>query len=196
MRELAREAGLVTHAKKDSTGICFIGERDFRAFLAQYIPAQAGEIVTPDGVVIGEHQGVMYYTLGQRQGLGIGGRRDADGQPWYVVGKDLTTRRLIVAQGNSNQWLDSRRLHAEEASWTAGSAPTDGLRCTAKTRYRQTDQACTLEFADGGLKVHFDEAQRAVTPGQSIVFYAGEECLGGAVIAATDAPYGGLSAQG
>ncbi|WP_257384865.1 tRNA 2-thiouridine(34) synthase MnmA [Tahibacter caeni] len=196
VRELAREAGLATHAKKDSTGICFIGERDFRAFLAQYIPAQAGEIATPEGAVLGTHQGVMYYTLGQRQGLGIGGRRDADGQPWYVVGKDIARRRLIVAQGNSNHWLDSRRLRANEASWTAGRPPPDGLRCTAKTRYRQADQSCTLEFAGDGLMVHFDVAQRAVTPGQSIVFYDGEECLGGAVIAATDAPYGGLAAQG
>ncbi|WP_386066247.1 tRNA 2-thiouridine(34) synthase MnmA [Tahibacter sp. UC22_41] len=196
VRELAREAGLVTHAKKDSTGICFIGERDFRAFLAQYIPAQAGEIVTPDGAVVSTHQGVMYYTLGQRQGLGIGGRRDADGQPWYVVGKDIERRRLIVAQGNSNHWLDSRRLRAGEASWTAGRPPATGLRCTAKTRYRQNDQLCTLEFAGDDLMVHFDAAQRAVTPGQSIVFYDGEECLGGAVIAATDAPYGGLAAQG
>jgi tRNA-uridine 2-sulfurtransferase len=193
VRELAREAGLVTHAKKDSTGICFIGERDFRAFLAQYIPAQAGDIVTTEGTAIGTHQGVMYYTLGQRQGLGIGGRRDADGQPWYVVGKDLDRRQLIVAQGNSNHWLDSHRLRASETSWTAGVRPRDGLRCTAKTRYRQADQACTLDFSGDDLMVVFDEAQRAVTPGQSVVFYAGEECLGGAIIAATDAPYGGLT---
>lgn len=192
VRELAREAGLVTHAKKDSTGICFIGERDFRSFLAQYIPAQAGEIRTPDGRVLGEHQGVMYYTLGQRQGLGIGGRRDSGGDPWYVVGKDVARKILLVAQGNSNQWLDSRLLRAEEASWTLGQPPPSGYRCTAKTRYRQADQACTLEFAAAGLMVHFDDPQRAVTPGQSIVFYQGEECLGGAIIAATDAPYGGL----
>lgn len=196
VRELARSAGLVTHAKKDSTGICFIGERDFREFLAQYIPAQAGDIVTPDGTVVGAHAGVMYYTLGQRQGLGIGGRRDAGSMPWYVVGKDLLRRRLIVAQGNDNHWLGSRRLRATEASWTAGEPPPAGLRCTAKTRYRQVDQACTLDFSGDDLMVVFDEAQRAVTPGQSVVFYVGEECLGGAVIAATDAPYGGLATQG
>ncbi len=195
VRELAREAGLVTHAKKDSTGICFIGERDFRSFLARYIPAQAGDIVTPEGEVVGRHQGVMYYTLGQRQGLGIGGRRDTDGQPWYVVGKDLEHRRLIVAQGNANQWLDSRQLRASEASWTAGARPRGGLRCTAKTRYRQADQHCTLDFSGDDLMVVFDEPQRAVTPGQSVVFYSGEECLGGAVIAATDAPYGGLASR-
>ena len=195
VRELAREAGLITHDKKDSTGICFIGERDFREFLSQYIPAQAGEIRTPQGTVLGTHQGTMYYTLGQRQGLGIGGRRDADGQPWYVVGKDVERRHLYVAQGNSNHWLDSRTLQATDASWTAGLPPADGLRCSAKTRYRQPDQACRLEFRGDGLMVHFDAPQRAVTPGQSIVFYTGEECLGGAVIAATDAPYGGL-AQG
>ncbi|TDR40720.1 tRNA (5-methylaminomethyl-2-thiouridylate)-methyltransferase [Tahibacter aquaticus] len=192
VRELAREAGLVTHAKKDSTGICFIGERDFRAFLAQYIPAQAGEIRTADGTLLGQHQGVMYYTLGQRQGLGIGGRRDAGSEPWYVVGKNVADKILYVAQGNSNHWLDSSRLRASEASWTAGSPPPDGFRCTAKTRYRQTDQPCTLEFAVDGLMVTFDTAQRAVTPGQSIVFYREEECLGGAIIDATDAPYGGL----
>ncbi|MCQ4166289.1 tRNA 2-thiouridine(34) synthase MnmA [Tahibacter harae] len=195
VRELAREAGLATHDKKDSTGICFIGERDFREFLSQYIPAQAGEIRTPQGAVLGTHQGTMYYTLGQRQGLGIGGRRDADGQPWYVVGKDVEQRHLYVAQGNSNHWLDSRSLRASDASWTAGAPPADGLRCSAKTRYRQPDQACRLEFRGDGLMVYFDAPQRAVTPGQSIVFYTGEECLGGAVIAATDAPYGGL-AQG
>jgi tRNA-uridine 2-sulfurtransferase len=196
VRELAREAGLVTHAKKDSTGICFIGERDFRAFLAQYIPAQAGEIHTPEGKPVGSHDGIMYYTLGQRQGLGIGGRRDAGGEPWYVIGKDIARRVLYVAQGNSNHWLDARRLRASEASWTAGSPPPQGFHCTAKTRYRQADQPCRLEFGPDGLMVNFETPQRAVTPGQSVVFYAGEECLGGAIIDATDAPYGGLTAQG
>lgn len=194
VRELARAAALPTHAKKDSTGICFIGERDFRAFLAQYIPAQPGQMRTPDGRLVGEHQGAMYYTLGQRQGLGIGGRKDAAGEPWYVVGKNVERNELVVAQGNANRWLDSRRLVADDASWTAGRVPAGEFRCTAKTRYRQADQACTVRVDGDRIDVVFDEAQRAVTPGQSVVLYDGEECLGGAVIDATDAPYGGLAA--
>ena len=192
VRDMAREAALPTHAKKDSTGICFIGERDFRQFLTQYIPARAGEMRSPDGRLIGEHQGVMYYTLGQRNGLGIGGRQNADGAPWYVVGKDVAKNILIVAQGCENEWLLSRRLIAEVPAWVAGSPPAATFRCTAKTRYRQHDQACVVSVRDDQLDVTFDEPQRAVTPGQSVVFYDGEECLGGAVIAATDAAYGGL----
>lgn len=193
VRELARAAALPTHAKKDSTGICFIGERDFRGFLAQYIPARPGEMRTPDGALVGEHQGAMYYTLGQRNGLGIGGRQGASGEPWYVVGKDVAANRLYVAQGNTNHWLDSRVLRGEPPTWVAGHAPAAHFRCTAKTRYRQADQACEVRVLDAGLEVRFDTPQRAVTPGQSVVFYDGEVCLGGAVIAATDAPYGGLS---
>ncbi|HVJ63422.1 MAG TPA: tRNA 2-thiouridine(34) synthase MnmA [Tahibacter sp.] len=194
VRELARLATLPTHAKKDSTGICFIGERDFRAFLSQYLPAQPGPMRTPDGRHVGEHQGAMYYTLGQRQGLGIGGLKDAAGEPWYVVGKDVAANELVVAQGNANRWLDSYRLVADETTWTAGRAPAAEFRCTAKTRYRQADQACTVCSDGDRLEVRFDDAQRAVTPGQSVVLYDGEECLGGAVIGATDAPYGGLAA--
>ena len=192
VRELAREAALPTHAKKDSTGICFIGERDFRSFLAQYIPARSGEMRTPNGELIGEHQGVMYYTLGQRNGLGIGGRHGASGEAWYVVGKDVAANVLYVAQGGENHWLYSRRLLTETPSWVAGTAPSDHFRCTARTRYRQSDQACVVSVRDDGLEVCFDEPQRAVTPGQSVVLYDGDACLGGAVIAATDAPYGGL----
>ena len=192
VRELAREAALPTHAKKDSTGICFIGERDFRSFLAQYIPARSGEMRTPAGELIGEHQGVMYYTLGQRNGLGIGGRHGASGEAWYVVGKDVATNVLYVAQGGENHWLYSRRLLTETPSWVAGTTPSDHFRCTARTRYRQSDQACVVSVRDDGLEVCFDEPQRAVTPGQSVVLYDGDACLGGAVIAATDAPYGGL----
>ncbi|EIL91645.1 tRNA 2-thiouridine(34) synthase MnmA [Rhodanobacter spathiphylli] len=192
VRELAREAGLPTHAKKDSTGICFIGERDFRGFLSQYIPARPGEIRSPDGELIGEHDGVMYYTLGQRNGLGIGGRHGAGSEPWYVVGKDVAANVLYVAQGGENRWLHSRRLRSEAATWVDGHAPAHEFRCTARTRYRQTDQACTVSVTTGGLDISFDEAQRAVTPGQSVVLYDGEVCLGGAVIAATDAAYGGL----
>jgi tRNA-specific 2-thiouridylase len=193
VRQIAREAGLQTHDKKDSTGICFIGERDFREFLGQYIPARTGEMRTPDGKLIGEHNGVMYYTLGQRSGLRIGGRRDASSEPWYVVGKNVADNILFVAQGNETQWLHSSRLHAVELSWTRGIAPSPEFPCTAKTRYRQADQACRVEIGASGCTVQFDEPQRAVTQGQSIVFYAGEECLGGGVIDATDAPYGGMA---
>jgi len=193
VRRLAREAGLPTHDKKDSTGICFIGERNFREFLGQYIPAQRGEIRTPDGKRIGEHDGTMYYTLGQRSGLGIGGRHDAGGEPWYVVGKDVAANVLFVAQGNATAWLDSTRLSASELSWTTGSPPAAEFSCTAKTRYRQPDQACRVQMRDDGCMVEFESPQRAVTPGQSVVFYRDDECLGGGVIDATDAPYGGLS---
>jgi tRNA-specific 2-thiouridylase len=192
VRELAREAALPTHAKKDSTGICFIGERDFRSFLAQYLPARPGEMRTPDGELIGEHQGVMYYTLGQRNGLGIGGRHGASGEAWYVVGKDVPTNVLYVAQGGENRWLFSQRLQTEAPNWVAGRAPSAEFRCTARTRYRQSDQGCLVSVRDDGLDIRFDEPQRAVTPGQSVVLYDGEVCLGGAVIAATDAPYGSL----
>jgi tRNA-specific 2-thiouridylase len=192
VREMAREAALPTHAKKDSTGICFIGERDFRGFLSQYIPARPGEMRTPDGELIGEHQGVMYYTLGQRNGLGIGGRHGASGEAWYVVGKDVAANVLYVAQGGENHWLYSQRLQSETPTWVDGAAPSAHFRCTARTRYRQSDQACEVSVLDAGLEVRFDEPQRAVTPGQSVVLYDGEVCLGGAVIAATDAPYGGL----
>ncbi|HTH67091.1 MAG TPA: tRNA 2-thiouridine(34) synthase MnmA [Rhodanobacter sp.] len=192
VREMARAAALPTHAKKDSTGICFIGERDFRGFLSQYIPARPGEMRTPDGELIGEHQGVMYYTLGQRNGLGIGGRHGASGEAWYVVGKDVAANVLYVAQGGENHWLYSQRLQSEAPTWVDAAAPAAQFRCTARTRYRQADQACMVSVTDVGLEVRFDEPQRAVTPGQSVVLYDGEVCLGGAVIAATDAPYGGL----
>jgi tRNA-specific 2-thiouridylase len=192
VREMARAAALPTHAKKDSTGICFIGERDFRSFLAQYIPARPGEMRTPEGDLIGEHQGVMYYTLGQRNGLGIGGRHGASGEAWYVVGKDVAANLLYVAQGGENHWLYSQRLRTEAPSWVAGTAPAVAFRCTARTRYRQTDQGCTVRVLEDGLEVRFDVPQRAVTPGQSAVLYDDEVCLGGAVISATDAAYGGL----
>jgi len=202
VRALARRAGLPTHAKKDSTGICFIGERDFRSFLSRYIPARPGEMRTPEGTLIGAHQGVMYYTLGQRNGLGIGGRRGASGEAWFVVGKDVAANILVVAQGGENHWLHSRRLRTEPVHWIAGAPPADEFRCTARTRYRQSDQDCEVcvgadgteagGIEAGGVEVRFDDPQRAVTPGQSVVFYAGEVCLGGAVIVATDAAYGGL----
>jgi tRNA-specific 2-thiouridylase len=192
VRDMAREAALPTHAKKDSTGICFIGERDFRQFLTQYIPARPGEMRSPEGRLIGEHQGVMYYTLGQRNGLGIGGRQGASGEAWYVVGKDVAANVLYVAQGGESQWLHSQRLLAESPTWVAGRPPAAEFRCTAKTRYRQNDQGCVVSVSDDQIEVRFDDPQRAVTPGQSVVFYDREECLGGAVISATDAAYGGL----
>ena len=189
VRRIAREAALPTHAKKDSTGICFIGERDFREFLARYLPAKPGEIRDPQGRVVGEHPGVFYFTLGQREGLHIGGVRGREAAPWYVVGKDVSTNVLVVDQGSDSPHLLSRELWSEAAHWIAGAPPAAGFACTAQTRYRQQDEACEVGVQeDGSLRVRFTRPQRAVTPGQSLVLYAGEECLGGAVIAGTDAP--------
>lgn len=183
VRRLAEEAGLLTHNKKDSTGICFIGEKDFGQFLSRFLPAQPGAIVTPEGTQLGAHQGLMYYTLGQRKGLGIGGRQDADESPWFVVGKRLVQNELVVAQGHNHPLLFSRQLRAVELNWIRGTAPACPLRLTAKTRYRQTDQACTLvSVEDDHCSVIFDAPQRAMTPGQAVVFYQGEECLGGGTI--------------
>lgn len=192
VRRLAREACLPTYDKKDSTGICFIGERDFREFLSHYLPAQPGAMQTPDSTAIGTHQGLMYYTLGQRQGLGIGGRNDSSGAPWYVVGKDVVNNVLYVDQGQESRWLVSTRLIADQLSWVAGNAPAHEFVCSAKTRYRQPDQICHVRINGENCEVHFDVPQRAVTPGQSVVFYRDEECLGGGIINATDAPFGGL----
>ncbi|MCL6445457.1 MAG: tRNA 2-thiouridine(34) synthase MnmA [Alicyclobacillus sp.] len=182
VRRIAAEAGLATATKKDSTGICFIGERNFRAFLKQYLPAQPGEIRALDGSLKGTHDGLMYYTIGQRHGLRIGG--SGTGEPWFVVDKDLANNVLYVAQGHDHPRLYSDGLAASEVHWVAGDPPAHGtLRCTAKCRYRQPDQAATVEFAPGGLcQVWFDAPQRAITPGQSVVFYDGEVCLGGAII--------------
>ena len=189
VRRMARDANLPTAAKKDSTGICFIGERDFRTFLGRYLPARTGEMRTPSGQVIGSHSGVFYYTLGQREGLDIGGLRGFQPAPWYVVGKDVADNVLYVDQGHDSPWLQSTRLTSEVAHWVAGAPPADRFQCTAQTRYRQADQPCEVRVGDNGtLEVRFDRPQRAVTPGQSVVFYDGDECLGGAVIAATDAP--------
>ncbi len=190
VRALAATHGLRTAEKKDSTGICFIGERDFREFLSRYLPAKTGEMRTPDGTRIGEHPGVFYFTLGQREGLNIGGVRGRPQAPWFVVGKDIERNLLYVDQGHDSPWLQSRVLHSEEAHWVAGSPPATRFPCTAQTRYRQPDEACEVEvLGDGRLVVRFARPQRAVTPGQSVVLYDGDNCLGGAVIASTDAPF-------
>jgi tRNA-specific 2-thiouridylase len=189
VRRIAAAAGLPTAAKKDSTGICFIGERDFRAFLSRYLPAQPGEIRTPDGAVVGSHPGVFYFTLGQREGLAIGGVRGRPQAPWFVVGKDIGRNLLYVDQGHDSPWLQSRALRSEPAHWIAGAPPGARFSCTAQTRYRQPDEACEVALRDdGSVDVRFARPQRAVTPGQSVVFYDGDICLGGAVIASTDAP--------
>lgn len=178
VRRIARAAGLPNHDRKDSTGICFIGERDFKEFLGRYLPAQAGEILALNGEFKGRHDGAMYFTIGQRHGLGIGG----PGEPWYVVGKDLERNTLYVAQGADHPALYSRGLTASKLHWIAGVPPRN-RRLSAKTRYRQSDQACLLvDLAGLDARVEFDTPQRAVTPGQSVVFYDGEECLGGGVI--------------
>lgn len=183
VRALARKAGFVTHDKKDSTGICFIGERPFRDFLRRYLPQQPGEIRTPEGKSIGTHEGVFYYTLGQRQGLGIGGVRDAHQEPWYVVGKDLGENIVYVAQGHDHPLLYSNSLVASDVHWIAGQPPAVPLSCTAKTRYRQPDQTCVVEGrTDRRVMVRFAEKQRALTPGQYVVFYDGDLCLGGGII--------------
>ena len=184
VRRIAREAGLPNHAKRDSTGICFIGERPFREFLSRYLPRDPGPMLTPEGVRVGEHQGLMYYTIGQRQGLGIGGRRGDSGEPWYVAGKELGSNTLTVVQGHDHPLLLRRALEAGDASWISGKAPVNGaVLLGAKTRYRQSDAACNLEpAANDGFSLDFAAPQWAVTPGQSAVLYRGEECLGGGVI--------------
>ena len=182
VRRIAEQHGLATHSKKDSTGICFIGERRFKDFLQQYLPAQPGAIEDESGRVIGTHSGLMYHTIGQRQGLGIGGVQGAGDEPWFVVGKDLERNVLRVAQGTENPLLYTNFLQAGQAHWINGAMPDNPLRCTAKTRYRQSDQACLVTQVDDRLHVLFDQPQRAVTPGQSVVFYQGETCLGGGVI--------------
>ena len=195
VRRIAEQYDLATAKKKDSTGICFIGERRFKDFLQQYLPAQKGDIYTDDGKKIGTHDGLMYYTLGQRGGIGIGGVKDRDEAPWFVLHKDLDNNRLIVGQGHDHPMLQSTELTAYKLDWVV-DAPTQlftaqGYRCTAKTRYRQPDQACTvfaLDETGDTIKVVFDEPQRAVTPGQSCVFYRDDICLGGGVIQTIDAP--------
>ena len=197
VREIAAQIGLPNAKKKDSTGICFIGERPFRDFLNRYLPTKPGPMKTPDGTVVGEHVGLAFYTLGQRKGIGLGGSRDGSGEPWFVARKDMASNTLYVVQGHDHPWLLSATLDAEDLSWVAGEPPAQGLHCAAKTRYRQTDALCEVVRADASaLTLSFVEAQWAVTPGQSAVLYDGEVCLGGGIIAAatpaaprdTDAP--------
>jgi tRNA-uridine 2-sulfurtransferase len=185
VRAIALEHDLATARKKDSTGICFIGERRFKDFLQQYLPARPGDILSLDGEYLGRHQGLMYHTIGQRQGLGIGGLANHSDAPWYVVDKDLDHNVLLVAQGNDHPALFKSTLLASEILWVSARAPQLPLQCTAKVRYRQPDQACTIHAEGEAYRVEFARPQRAVTPGQSVVFYLGERCLGGGVIERT-----------
>ncbi len=189
VRSMAKSAGFLVHDKKDSTGICFIGERNFKEFLGKYIDANAGEIHTVDGRVIGSHDGLMFHTLGQRQGLGIGGVRGCPDGPWYVLHKDLENNILYAGQGHDHPWMLSGKLLASQLSWVSGKAPEPGTKLNAKVRYRQADQACRVTAVDKHqLELHFYDEQRAVTPGQSVVLYDGEDCLGGGIIDWADSP--------
>ncbi|MDW9425199.1 tRNA 2-thiouridine(34) synthase MnmA, partial [Yersinia enterocolitica] len=183
VRRIAEQLELVTAKKKDSTGICFIGERKFRDFLGRYLPAQPGPIMTVDGQHVGEHQGLMYHTLGQRKGLGIGGTKEGGDDPWYVVDKDVANNILLVAQGHEHPRLMSVGLIAQQLHWVDREPVTAAFRCVVKTRYRQQDIPCTVTpLDDERVEVRFDEPVAAVTPGQSAVFYQGEVCLGGGII--------------
>jgi len=182
VRRIAEKAGFVTHNKKDSTGICFIGERKFKDFLQQFLPAQPGKIKTLDDKIVGKHHGLMYYTLGQRKGLGIGGVKNATEEPWFSVKKDLDKNVLYVAQGEHPS-LYHTHLSASQLTWCNGEMPQLPLQCKAKVRYRQPDQQCTIHsIQNDSATISFNEAQRAITPGQSIVFYNDDNCLGGGII--------------
>jgi tRNA-specific 2-thiouridylase len=184
VRRMAHERALPVHDKRDSTGICFIGERPFAEFLAQYLPAHPGDIETPEGRKLGSHRGLMYYTLGQRQGLEVGGVRGASEKPWYVATKDLARNVLVVVQDHEHPLLLANEITTEPAQWIGVRAPAAAFDCTVKTRYRQADQSCRVEaLPDGRCVIRTEQPQRAVTPGQSAVIYSGETCLGGAIIA-------------
>ncbi|MFT8388599.1 MAG: tRNA 2-thiouridine(34) synthase MnmA [Lentilactobacillus hilgardii] len=187
VREIARKAGLATADKKDSVGICFIGEKNFKQFLGHYLPATPVKMMTVDGEVKGQHDGLMYYTIGQRRGLGIGGD-GVDNQPWFVVGKDLKKNILYVGKGYHNELLYADYLEASDIHWVNNLDRGQDFHCTAKFRYRQKDTGVTVHLSDDGQKVRvdFDAPVRAITPGQAVVFYDGEECLGSAII---DAAY-------
>ncbi len=181
VRRIAEQNGLATATKKDSTGICFIGERNFREFLLKYIPAKKGKIMTYDGKILGEHLGLMYYTIGQRRGLGIGGQKGDDGSRWFVIEKDLKNNILYVAHGAEDR-LYSKGLMMKEANWIPSIPKNKDFECTAKFRYRQPEQKCTVHISDGEITVDFAEKQRAITEGQFAVFYLGDKCIGGGVI--------------
>ena len=184
IRDIAQQIGLVTHAKKDSTGICFIGEKRFKSFLKEFILAKPGEIKNMDGTVIGTHDGLMFYTLGQRQGLGIGGLQNASEEPWYVVDKDVANNTLYIAQGSQHPMLFAQGLICGPIHWLADCQEQLPLTCYAKTRYRQAEQACMISPQDAEQQhyIMFSSPQRAVTPGQYVVFYDKNQCLGGATI--------------
>jgi tRNA-specific 2-thiouridylase len=186
VRSIAEKAGLITHNKKDSTGICFIGERKFKDFLGQYLPAKPGIIESAEGKAIGHHDGLMYHTLGQRKGLRIGGLADAGEEPWYVVEKDLLRNVLIVGQGQDHPRLFSKGLIANQLHWVDRTELTESINCTVKTRYRQHDVECNVtpikDSTSGEYRIDFAEQQSSVTPGQSVVFYQGDVCLGGGII--------------
>ena len=183
LRALAKKAGFDNHRKKDSTGICFIGERKFTEFLQRYLPTQPGDMVTPEGQYIGKHQGLMYYTLGQRQGLGVGGVKNAPDEPWYVLDKDLENNKLIIGQGHDHPLMLHNTLEANQFDWCSNQVLTETIHCTAKTRYRQADQPCkVIPLGNDRCRVIFDLPQRAITPGQSVVFYQDDVCLGGGII--------------
>ncbi|MBL4911183.1 MAG: tRNA 2-thiouridine(34) synthase MnmA [Alteromonadaceae bacterium] len=195
VRAIAEKAGLITHNKKDSTGICFIGERKFKDFLGQYLPAQPGIIESAEGVEVGKHDGLMYHTLGQRKGLRIGGLATAGEEPWYVVDKDMQRNVLIVGQGHNHPRLFSKGLLADQLHWVNRQAISKPFKCTVKTRYRQNDVACTVTPITNGagntekskkneneFKIDFEQPQSSVTPGQSVVFYQDDVCLGGGII--------------
>jgi tRNA-specific 2-thiouridylase len=193
VRQLARDAGLDVHGKKDSTGLCFIGERPFNEFLRRYVQSEPGMMETVDGEHVGEHQGLAFYTIGQRQGLGLGGRAGSSGEPWYVASKDMNRNALIVVQGKHHRALWCPRLMADSAHWISGSAPAAPFACLARLRHRQPLQPCRITVIESSrIQVVFDAPQFAATPGQSITFYEGDECLGGAIV--DEAQFDGVSA--
>ena len=183
VRRLAREASLAVHAKRDSTGICFIGERPFRQFLNRYLAQRPGTMRTPEGTAVGEHVGLMFYTIGQRKGIGLGGRKGGGGAAWYVAAKDMARNELIVVEGRDHPLLYSRTVTAGDLTWISGAPPDPALPCGAKTRYRQADAAARIVDLDAdSCRLEFDTPQWAVTPGQSLVMYDGDRCLGGGII--------------
>jgi tRNA-uridine 2-sulfurtransferase len=186
VREIARKIGLANAEKKDSTGICFIGERPFQAFLQRYLPKQPGDIKTPEGKTVGQHDGLMYYTLGQRQGLKIGGSRDSNGEPWFVAAKEMATNELIVVQGHDHPLLLNDGLKAGQLHWISGEAPKTNWVYAAKTRYRQPDAPCEIDAINTEeVDIRFGQQQWAITPGQSAVVYESNVCLGGGIITGT-----------